>query len=306
MRWCTFRDDNVFWGSYLCWETDFAMLAKTNTKTLLCTPAAIGFAVVLLLFSSWSVTGQAQVTSGEYSGAVARGTNSPGAPFSASVVTEYDRPLPNGDRIHREMHGKIIRDSAGRTRRETELGMWLPASEKRGHILIVDPVAQLIINIDPQNKTASVVHSQPMPGTGGASSGNANLLPPTPSSGPVPPTAATTAGSKNTPELSIKEGGRSLITDDHTLGTKMMEGVEVVGMRINRTIEAGSMGNAEPVVSYTEAWFSPELGTMMETRTNDPQSGTSSMRLVNLERNEPDPALFQIPAGYTIQDERPQ
>ena len=285
-------------------DIDFAMLAGTNTKALLFPPMPIGFAALLLFLSPLSVTCQAQVTGGAYSGPVAHGTNSPGVPFSADVLTEYDRPLRNGDRIHREIHGKLIRDSAGRTRRETELGMWLPPSAKREHILSVDPVAQLIINIDPQNKTASVIHSQAMPGTAGEPPGGAVLLPTPPSTVAVfpPPTAD---ASKNTSVPSSREGGRSPLTNNAALGTKMMDGVEVVGMRIQRTIETGSMGNAEPVVSCTETWFSPELGTMMETKTDDPQSGTSRMRLVSVERNEPDPALFQIPAGYTVQDETP-
>ena len=59
-------------------DIDFAMLAGTNTKALLFPPMPIGFAALLLFLSPLSVTCQAQVTGGAYSGPVAHGTNSPG------------------------------------------------------------------------------------------------------------------------------------------------------------------------------------------------------------------------------------
>jgi hypothetical protein len=39
-----------------------------------------------------------------------------GAPFSAEVIDESEQFLADGNRIHRETHGRIFRDSQGRTR----------------------------------------------------------------------------------------------------------------------------------------------------------------------------------------------
>ena len=36
----------------------------------------------------------------------------------------------------------------------------------------------------------------------------------------------------------------------------------------------------------------------------DPRFGTSQTQLTNIVRAEPDPSLFQVPAGYTVTKER--
>ena len=41
----------------------------------------------------------------------------------------------------------------------------------------------------------------------------------------------------------------------------------------------------------------------MLSKCTDPRSGSSTLRIQNLERSEPDPALFQVPADYTIVEE---
>jgi hypothetical protein len=38
------------------------------------------------------------------------------------------------------------------------------------------------------------------------------------------------------------------------------------------------------------------------TRRNDPRSGESSYRLLNIVRAEPDSTLFQVPADYTVRE----
>jgi hypothetical protein len=38
------------------------------------------------------------------------------------------------------------------------------------------------------------------------------------------------------------------------------------------------------------------------TRTSDPRRGESTTKLTNISRAEPDPSLFQPPAGYEIVD----
>ena len=39
---------------------------------------------------------------------------------------------------------------------------------------------------------------------------------------------------------------------------------------------------------------------------DDPRSGLHTMELTDIERAEPDPALFQVPEGYTVKDQYPQ
>jgi len=39
------------------------------------------------------------------------------------------------------------------------------------------------------------------------------------------------------------------------------------------------------------------------SKTSDPRFGESTTKLINIEMAEPDPALFQVPAEYSIVDE---
>ncbi len=43
---------------------------------------------------------------------------------------------------------------------------------------------------------------------------------------------------------------------------------------------------------------------MILQKTSDPRSGDSTTKLTNISQTEPDAALFQIPAGYSVVDEQ--
>jgi hypothetical protein len=59
-----------------------------------------------------------------------------------------------------------------------------------------------------------------------------------------------------------------------------------------------------PIVQTNETWRSGELKETVLSRNVDPRNGESVTKLININRAEPDPALFQPPAGYTIVDEK--
>ncbi len=86
------------------------------------------------------------------------------------------------------------------------------------------------------------------------------------------------------------------------LGTKVMEGFTVCGMRWTRTITAGQIGNESPITEVWEVWVSSELHEVLLWDTDDPQTGHRIIRIVNIHRDEPDPALFQIPSGYRVKN----
>ena len=54
-----------------------------------------------------------------------------------------------------------------------------------------------------------------------------------------------------------------------------------------------------------EEWTAPDLRLTVLTIEHDPSIGTRTTELINLDRSEPDPALFQPPPDYTIQDQFP-
>ncbi len=87
-----------------------------------------------------------------------------------------------------------------------------------------------------------------------------------------------------------------------TLGTQMIEGVMAEGTRVTFTIPAGKIGNAMPIVTVNERWYSPELQTVVMSKNSDPRSGETTYRLTNINRSEPDASLFQVPGDYTIKE----
>jgi hypothetical protein len=63
------------------------------------------------------------------------------------------------------------------------------------------------------------------------------------------------------------------------------------------------MGNDRPLVSVMESWFSPDLRITVLTKNSDPRMGESVMQLRNIDRSEPDPGLFRVPADYQVVDD---
>ena len=84
-----------------------------------------------------------------------------GLPYSAATVTEMTQTLADGNRISRKTEGRVVRDSAGRTRREhtlTGLGPMPAGPEGSGNgrtvVMIDDPVAKTRYVLDPERKVA--------------------------------------------------------------------------------------------------------------------------------------------------------
>ena len=63
-------------------------------------------------------------------------------------------------------------------------------------------------------------------------------------------------------------------------------------------------GNDRPLVSTSETWTSQDLHVPVLSKHNDPRSGESVTKLINISRAEPDPALFQAPSDYSVVDEQ--
>jgi hypothetical protein len=89
-----------------------------------------------------------------------------------------------------------------------------------------------------------------------------------------------------------------------SLGSQIIEGVNAAGQKTTRTLPIGMMGNDRPLVSVMESWFSPELRITVLTKNSDPRMGESVMQLRNIDRSEPDPALFGVPPDYQVVDEK--
>jgi hypothetical protein len=246
------------------------------------------------------------------------------APFSADVITQYDRTLDNGAHIHRESRGKVFRDNQGRMRTESQPPAVQLVSQKYDHITINDPVQQIIVYLNPKNKTATILHFGDVGPTAPTASAKQSKAKekdtirlggqPGIGSGPtdtlgVPPVPSGQGSLPSAHQVQVPDGSTSMDATIFAntagatigpLGTKIIEGLSATGTRTTRTINAGTMGNDKPIVCISDTWVSSDLKVTVLTETDDGQAGHSTIRLVNIVRSEPNASLFQIPAGYTI------
>jgi hypothetical protein len=90
------------------------------------------------------------------------------------------------------------------------------------------------------------------------------------------------------------------------LGSSTIEGFTVTGTRLSYTIPAGERGNDKPMVTTSERWFSADLGIDLLSKSESPETGQHTRKLVNIRVGDPDPLLFQIPPDYTVRDQPSQ
>ena len=80
-----------------------------------------------------------------------------------------------------------------------------------------------------------------------------------------------------------------------------IEGFAVTGSRRTHANEA-SDAKDKLQKAVTESWFSPELKVELLSTAQVAQSATQTTRLMYIVPGEPDPALFQAPADYDVQE----
>jgi hypothetical protein len=203
-----------------------------------------------------------------------------GEPFSATISTQTTQVLADGNHINRTTSGTIARDSQGRTRRDMTLpniGQWGTSGSAAPHVVFInDNVAGTRYVLQPDKKIARKMGWNRNGKRGGGSGEQGDVA-----YGP-----------------GARGGGKNVTTT--SLGTQTINGVSAEGTRTTRTIPAGAIGNANPIVITTERWYSPELQTVVMSKRSDPFSGETTFQLTNIQRQEPDASLFQVPSDYAI------
>ncbi len=211
--------------------------------------------------------------------------------YSAEQVTEHVQTLADGTRITQPSQTtRIYRDSAGRTR--TEHTFTPPPGALMASALpliqIADPVAGCRYMLGSRTRTA---RRTPWPSTMHRTNVPASENLPQPVVLPAT-TAFNGGGTRPRPDMS-----------DESLGTQTIEGVLAEGTRMTVTHPVGFMGNDRPITTVTETWISPDLKTVLLSKVSDQRYGESVTKLTNIVVAEPDPALFQVPADYSIGEE---
>jgi hypothetical protein len=87
------------------------------------------------------------------------------------------------------------------------------------------------------------------------------------------------------------------------LGSQQMNGLELHGIRKQRTIPVEMSGTGKPIVITDDYWYSPELAIYMTIRHNDPRTGEQLVAVTNVERHEPSAETFVVPPEYKVVDE---
>ncbi|HKW34707.1 MAG TPA: hypothetical protein VJN92_16985 [Candidatus Acidoferrum sp.] len=202
-----------------------------------------------------------------------------GAPFSAIAVSETTQTLADGNHITRKTQTNVFRDSQGRIRKEITLSGFGPLStsdQPKSFVVINDPVAGTTLVLHPDLKTAEKV-GKPFGDMKGA------------------------ARRAMRDKMELRPGektGVNLTRED--LGTQTMAGVTAQGTRVTKTIPAGQIGNEKPITIVREVWYSNDLQMVVMSKRSDPWSGETTYSLTNIQRAEPDAALFAAPSDYTV------
>jgi hypothetical protein len=209
-----------------------------------------------------------------------------GAPFSATFSTQTTQALADGNQIQRSTTGTFARDSQGRTRRDLTLpavGPWATSGQAAPHVVFInDSVAGTQYILQPDRKVARKTQRL----RGGRRGG------PPPDSDFAPGSGTGRANNRNNVTTT-------------SLGTQTINGVQAEGTRVTHTIPAGAIGNANAIVITNERWYSAELQTVVMIKRSDPRMGTTTFQLTNIQKQEPDATLFQVPADYTVRQGGP-
>lgn len=201
----------------------------------------------------------------------------PNLPYTAQVVATHLEALADGTRVPRENRLVQMRDSQGRTRIESFTSNSSgcghadgePGSGPHGIVNLYVPLRRQFIQLLTWQKTARVMT---FPGTG-----------------PIP---------RHGPNLN------AIRTTTESVPGKTIHGIYAIGTRTTEVLPSDVSG--PDIVDTQETWVSPDLGIVVRGKftSTDPRSSESSSEssseIQKLERNEPDAALFDIPADYKI------
>ncbi|MGO9339817.1 MAG: hypothetical protein ACLPY1_20140 [Terracidiphilus sp.] len=189
--------------------------------------------------------------------------DTPGAPFSATVVLEFERIWPDGSSEIRRTINLIARDSQGRTHNEVRrlMPQYFHGSPELMSVRLFDPLTRIRTIYEPALHVAREQFVPKKPKT---------TTPPNPS-------------------VHIED-----------LGTTTLNGLQARGTRRTRTITDYEWEINEPVKIEDETWYSEELHLDLLTRHSDSRFGVETVGVSDLKRIEPPASMFQVPPGYRI------
>ena len=171
------------------------------------------------------------------------------APFTATLVTEWTRPMADGGSYTLTNRRRIARDSAGRIYEER----WLlvpkgsDIKSSMNFIQIADPINRTLSTCSIFHKTCDLSAYRP---------------------------SASAAFEDDPPPPGRSKDGTHTVEN---LGARNLFGLDTIGTRQITTIPQGTVGNDRPIQIMLEFWHSPRLGFNLESLRSDPRLGSVLM-----------------------------
>jgi len=196
----------------------------------------------------------------------------PNVPFSGVVNIERTMVHKDGSVTRFKSTREVARDTRGRI--HNELRALIPSSSTDSppllHIHLYDPQARISTEIDVQKRIFRTRTLNHPPST-------------------EPPSIRFAAPDGNAPPNEF--------TKQEDLGIREIDGVPAHGIRETQTVTDENDG--KEVVITDEYWYSQDLRVNLMIKHSDPRRGTTTLTVGQITRTEPDPALFEVPEGYT-------
>jgi hypothetical protein len=191
-----------------------------------------------------------------------------GAPFSATVMITSEQLLADGTMNNKRTVNIVARDSRGRIHNERRVlvPQTFQGMPRLLEMHIFDPQTRLNTYYDPATRIARQQILRELP---------------------------------KGPNL------RSNTAKIEDLGPTTLNGMDAKGLRRTYTVPAQSSGTGAPVEVVDEYWYSEDLQINLLIRHTDPRTGVQTVAVSNIKREEPPPALFELPEGTKLVDMNP-
>jgi len=193
----------------------------------------------------------------------------PGAPFTALVDIQTTVVLDNGQTAMRKTTAHIARDSQGRIYNERRRLVPVTSTETPDLLAahLYDPRTRLSVFLNPSTHLAREM-----------------VL----GRNPQMPGHPLAAGMQ-----------------EEDLGKNVMDDIAVRGVLQTKLVPAELSGTGKAITIRDQYWYSDDLHLNMLMKHEDPRTGAQIVSVTQVNRVEPDPKLFEVPAGYKTVDETP-
>jgi hypothetical protein len=197
-----------------------------------------------------------------------------GQPYIAVENVTVSKPLADGTMLSHRTQEQKWRDADGRFRKQTGVVMADGQVEFR-RAEIFDPVNHTLTTLEMGQKRAVVLH-----------------LPQGQEAEKLAALVDCGCRVRVHPGVQVRT---------EALPNKTVAGVYGVGKRTTKVRPPGTIGNDREVVSTSDRWDSPELHILLYSSLDDPRE-KMVREVTTLERRQPDTAVFQVPADFTVKD----